>query len=234
MKNIFKIHPFFYIFGFICIVTGHFKIFIYIMTIIFIHELGHIIMALKYHWQIDKIIILPLGELTLFNEKINRPLKEEFLITIMGPLVQTILFLIPDSSFRIYNLGILIFNLLPILPLDGSKIINILFNKILSFKQSHILSIFLSMFLIIILFIFKYNLVLYITLFILFLKTIDEYKKHRYMFNKFLFERYLYNYNFKKEKIIKKKEQMKRDYKHIFKNNKYLTEKEFLRKLFDK
>lgn len=235
MRNIFKIHIFFYIFAFICILTGYFKDYIYITLIIFIHELGHIIIAKYFNWNIDKVIILPIGEITIFNEKINRPLKEEFLIAIMGPIFQMILFFFfKNIKLMRYNLGLLIFNLLPIMPLDGSKIFNIIFNKFLSFKHSHILSIVISFLTIVICIYLKFNFVVLITIFFLFIKTVQEIKNHRYLFNKFLFERYIYNFNFKKKKVIKKKENMKRDYKHLFKGKKYITEKEFLRKLFDK
>ena len=76
MKTIFKIHPFFYIFALICILTGYFKNFIIIMFIILFHEMGHILAGLYFKWKIEKIIILPFGGLTLFNEKINRPISE--------------------------------------------------------------------------------------------------------------------------------------------------------------
>ena len=47
-------------------------------------------MALYYKWNIEKIIILPFGALTLFHEKINKPLFEEFIILIMGPIFQIV------------------------------------------------------------------------------------------------------------------------------------------------
>ena len=59
---------------------------------------------------------------------------------------------------------------------------------------------------------------------------------HKLIFNKFLLERYLYHFNFKKLKIIKSENinKMKRDYKHIFYyNEKYETEKNILKKKFD-
>ena len=47
-------------------------------------------------------------------------------------------------------------------------------------------------------------------------------------------ERYLYNFDFKKSKIIKNEYQMKRDYKHLFFiQNRYQTEKQYLSNLFD-
>ena len=78
-------------------------------------------------------MLLPFGALTLFHEKINRPLKEEFIILIMGPIFQLIgtyflcVFYYPLALE--YSLVILGFNLLPIFPLDGSRLVNIILNK---------------------------------------------------------------------------------------------------------
>ena len=192
-------------------------------------------MSLLFKWNIDKIVILPFGCITLFNEHINRPIKEEFIITIMGPIFQLLLFKINNSLFQTYNLNLLLFNLIPILPLDGSKILNLVLNKFLSFKYSHIISIIISFIIITFLFVYKFNLILYIVIIFLLYKTYTEFKNHKYIFNKFLFERYIYNFKFKKSKIIKNRVNMKRDYKHIFKiKKKYMTEREFLLKLFDK
>ena len=234
MKTIFKIHPFFYIFALICIITGYFKNFLVVTLIIIIHETGHIIASLLFNWKIDKVILFPFGGITIFNEYVNRPIKEEFFIAILGPLFQSILFIIDNNLIRMYNLYLLLFNLLPIIPLDGSKILNLLLNKIFSFKLSHKLSIIVS-FITIILLMFKYNLVLYITILLLLIKTIKELYNHKYIFNRFLLERYMYKFNFRKSLIIRSKYKMKRDYNHIFKlNNKYIKEYDFLLKLFDK
>ena len=234
MKITFKIHPFFYILALICIFTGYFKNFIFITFIILFHELGHILCSMFFNWKIDKVIVLPFGCLTLFDEYINRPIKEELLIAIIGPIFQSFLFLIDNALFRNYNLNLLLFNLLPILPLDGSKILNLLLNKISSFKTSHLISIIISIIFMSFLFYFKFNLILYLSLIFLIYRTYQEYKNHNFLFNRFLFERYIYHFNFKKEKIIKKNTKMKRDYRHIiYFKNKYITERNFLAKLFD-
>ena len=234
MKTIFKIHPFFYLFAIICILTGYFKNFLFITCIIIFHELGHILTAYILNWKIEKVVLLPFGGITIFNEYINRPIKEEFLIAIMGPIFQSFLFFINNDLFREYNFNLLLFNLLPIFPLDGSKIINLFLNKIIDFKQSHLISIVISIISILFLFHYKYSLILYISILFLIIKTIKELKLHKYLYNKFLFERYLYKFKFKKTKIINNKNNMMRDYNHIIREkNKYIKEYDFLLKLFD-
>ena len=232
-KNIFKIHVFFYIIAFICFITGNFQNFIIFSSIIIVHELGHIIGALIFKWKIEKIILLPFGGITIFNENIDKPLKEEFIIAILGPLFQLMFYLLYKDNliFNYYNLAILLFNLLPIYPLDGSKIFNVLFNLFLPYKLSHILSIILSF--IFITLIISYKIDISLILIFIIIELFKEIFKHKYYFNKFLLERYLYDYNYKKHKVIKKITNMKKQTKHIFKiNNKFYTEKEIIQKNF--
>ncbi|MBQ9011489.1 MAG: hypothetical protein IJ093_02450 [Bacilli bacterium] len=205
--------------------------------IIIIHEIGHVIFALYYKWNIDKVILLPFGALTLFNEQINRPLFEEFVILVMGPIFQTVFTFLFCFNYSIieYSKIILFFNLLHIYPIDGSKILNIILNKFISFKKSHLITLYVSI--LVVLFILayvKFNLILvFIFSFIIF-KILEEFKNHKSLFNKFLLERYLYNFNFKKKKTINSYKNMQRDYKHLFKiGNTYKTENEFLKEMFD-
>lgn len=231
-----KIHPFFYLFAFIFILTGYFKNFLMITFIICFHELGHILSSQLFHYQIEKIILLPFGGITIFKELMNRPMKQEFLIAIAGPLFQSFLFLFLNNEYFYYNLFILLFNLFPIFPLDGSKILNLFFNVFFSFKKSHVISIIFS-FIILFFLLFYRNLSLYLILFFLLCKTIREFKEHSFLVNKFLFERYLYNFNFHKTKIIQGDDirKMKRDHKHLFYfAHTYHTERQILRRMFDK
>ena len=102
-KNIFKIHILFYITGLICFITGFFKNFIIFTSIILIHELGHITSALIFKWNIEKVIILPFGGITIFNERIDKSLLEEFIIAIMGPIFQIIFMIIFKENTLFYN-----------------------------------------------------------------------------------------------------------------------------------
>ena len=218
-KNIFKIHPLFYLTAFICVITANFKNFIIFSSIIIVHELGHIIGAIIFKWKIDRVILLPFGGITIFQENIDKSLKEEFIIAILGPLLQLVFYFLyfDNPTFNQYNLTILLFNLLPIYPLDGSKIVNILFNEFISFKRSHILTIITSFItLLVVILSIKYNLLLYLILLFIVLEIIKEINKHNYYFNRFLLERYLYNNEYSKNKIIDNIKKMKKQTKQIF------------------
>ena len=197
-------------------------------------------MAFIFKYKIKKINIYPFGGYTIFESNINTPFITEFMVFIGGILFQTIFFLLTkqmlDNSSYIYklienyNLSILIFNLLPIIPLDGSKAINILLNKIFPFKKSHLLSIYISYAIILFLIVLSIkNITLIFMIFILLIILIKEHKNHKLIFNMFLIERYIKNISFKKTNFIKKDniKYMKKYKNNIFiTNNKYIDEKE--------
>ena len=107
MKNIFnvKINFFFYLAFIIAIFTGNFKIFIILTLITFVHELGHIIGGLFFKYKIERVVVLPLSMLTVFNTKINNKWYQEFIVTILGPIFQIVLFnAINDERILKYNM----------------------------------------------------------------------------------------------------------------------------------
>jgi len=244
MKNILNkiyIHPFFLLTVLMFVLIGRFKFLICFMVLILVHELGHIIISLMFKWRVDKIIVLPFGGITKYNEIINRPLIEEFLVAISGIIIQLIFYKLVSNYidykfFSFINYFIIIFNLLPIYPLDGSKILNVLFNKITNFKNSILFTVIISYVCIIdlSLLLFNINKLLFMMLIFLFIEVNKYYKEKYLLFNKFLLERYLYNLKFTKEKIINNVDKMKKDYRHIFYiDNKYMTESTFLKTIYE-
>ena len=69
---------------------------------------------------------------------------------------------------------------------------------------------------------------------LLLIELLIYYKKQDYLYNKFLLERYLNKYNFKKVKLIYNKDNMYKEKKHVLKENGiYFTEKQYLDKRFN-
>jgi len=144
MKNIYPkitFHPLLLFFALLAIFTAHFQQFLTFMLIIFIHECGHLLFAFLFHWKIEKIIFLPFGGMIKFHEKLNRPIYQEFLIVLGGPLFQILFSFVYPT---IYHIPLLIFNLLPIYPLDGSKILLLIFNVCFSYYQSYVFLVIFS------------------------------------------------------------------------------------------
>lgn len=195
----------------------------------------------------DKIYFYPYGGYTKFNDDLNKSKKEELLILIMGPVFQILFYLLIHNYltineltlFKNYHYSILLFNLLPIYPLDGGKLINVVTNYFLSFKKSFKVTFIVSytcIFTFLLIISLKklslsFSFILMIGLIIC--KLTEEVKKEKYYFNKFLLERFLNNYKFSKIKVIKGINDMSRDYKHvIFNDGKTKSEREYLKKYF--
>lgn len=252
MKNILNKIEFHYTYLLIAlgfILTGYFYNLIIFTSLILIHELGHFLMCLRYKIKVNKIIIYPYGGLIKLDDIVNRDIDEELLIAIMGVFFQTLYYTviiilyknnyIREYVFNIYTMyhySMLIFNILPIYPLDGFKICNLILSKFICFKLANYLSFILSLIMIVILFIMGISNYSYMmVIFILIDNTYKYYNKLRYIYNKFILERYLYKYNYRKIKIINNKDKMYKNKTHIFKmGKKYIEEKEYLRNLVEK
>ena len=231
------------------ILTGYFTNLIIFTSIIIIHELGHFTLAKINKLNVEKITIYPYGGIVKMNNPINTSIKKELSIAISGILFQSIYYLIITilynkgiirdyiyNLFTMYNNNILIFNLLPIHPLDGSKILNLLLSTILPFNLSNKLNIIISIITLILLITINYYKFNYTTILIVGIiidNLIKYHKQLKYIFNKFLLERYIYKITYNKTKKISKINQMYKEKYHILKeNNTYITEKQALSKKF--
>ena len=217
------------------VLAGYFSNLIVFTSIIIIHELGHIITGLHFKYKLDKVIIYPYGGMTKFNTIINTNINKDILVAISGVIVQSIYFILITilytkgyireyiyNLFTIYNKSILLFNILPIIPLDGSKIINLILSKYLYYNLSNKLTIIISFITIIIILILMKNIY-------------DFYKNLEYIYNKFILERYLYKITYPKKKIIKNKKKMYKNKSHYFYiNNQLLKEDDYLRSIYSK
>ena len=249
IKNILnkiKIDKITIIFIFICFITGLIKELICLFILMSFHELGHLLFSYIFKWNLNKIIIYPFGCLIKYNDLIDKPLYQEFIITIMGPIFQIIIYLvfyylnsqyyIDDYLFNIlekYHFGILIFNLIPIIPLDGSKILNILLNKLFSFRLSYYLLLLISIIITLVGFILLFNNYSYIFVFSFIITETILYIKNRHIiFNRFIYEKYLYKNNYRHIYKVNNLNKMKRNKRHLIKiNNNYYSEKIGIKKI---
>ena len=225
---------------------GYLKIGIIIFLIVLFHELGHVFFIKLFKYKIINVTIYPFGGITKVDKDINTPLNKELLIACGGIIFQLILFIIiyfvpinviTKELLYKYNMSILLFNMLPIIPLDGSIIINSLLNKIFSYKVSYYLYIIISIIFSIFYLFFNYwyslNNYLIVSLFII--KTYYAIKNYKYLKTRFLLERYLNKYEYK---YISTKtgnlDILKIDtYQYFKENNKIVSEYSKLKEKFD-
>ncbi len=215
-----------------------------LLIIIFIHESGHAIFAKIINFKFDKIIIYPFGGITIYNEDLNISTNKELFVLLGGITFQILFYLliiflynnfyITDHVYTIIkkiNILLISFNFLPILPLDGGKLLNIILDKIFSYKLSNIISIIISfIFIIIFMYINKTLFALLLTIFLIKCLIIESINL-KYKYNKFILERYINKYHFNKIKIINNINKFKRDYYHIINNT---FETAYLHNLFDR
>lgn len=123
-------------------ITNQIEIYALIMCFAIIHELGHLLIGLILGFRLNKIEINPFGvainfkfNLEDYNKKIKKAnLLEEkkIFIAIAGPIINLLIISIINTlNINIYeknmiiysNLLLFLFNILPILPLDGGRIL---------------------------------------------------------------------------------------------------------------
>ncbi len=227
------------------ILLGEFMTFFIITILVVVHEIGHFIMALILGVEVKEIYIYPFGGISKFNMNYNIKIFDEALILISGPIIQVVFsVLLINLSFFYnyidliisYNISLLIFNLLPIYPLDGGRLFNLFMNKFFSFYKAMYFTIYFGV-IISSFFLLGFFYTGFINFIIIFLfcmyKLVTEYNKINFIIEKFYLERYLYNNKFNKRIIVDDMIEFKRDKSHIiFKNGVFYTEKEMLRKKY--
>ena len=219
-KNIFKLHPLFIVTAFFCLFLGYFRFFITFTLIILFHECGHILMMLLFKWPIKKVILLPFGGLTICDTLINKSLKEDFLVAITGPIFQMIYAYFFKSPLVLsIHYPLLIFNLLPIYPMDGYKILNVFLNKTFPFYFTLSLTFFISILFLVFLPFIYFDFLFFLILLFLFFHNIKFFKNKSYLWHKFLEERIYYDFNFSKIKIISNIKRMYQGTYHFFKKD---------------
>ena len=229
------------------ILTGYFSNLIVFTSIILFHEFGHYIIAKITNLNPIKIIIYPYGGITKLDNLINTKISKELMVALSGIIFQSLYYLIIIIAykhnlireyifnlFKTYHYSILLFNILPIHPLDGSKILNLILSIYIPYKITQKINIITSIItIILILNYYKYNYTFIIIITIIIDNIIKYYKNLNYYFNRFLLERYLYKLPLKKTKKITKINHMYKEKYHIIKeNNHYLTEKQVLYHIF--
>lgn len=246
MKNIFKVDITTYLIIILSFLAGNFKEIIILYIIIIIHELGHLLFIKIYKKKIINITIYPFGGICKYNSLVNHKIKEELLISFAGILFQLLLYIlfliiykyniINTYTYNLFiknNTSLLIFNILPIIGLDGEKIIHLLLEYVLPYKLVNNLSIIISILSLLIFIICSYSNkinILFILSFLIY-KLIIFIKGKKYLENKFLLERYIYVVPYNKIKYISSDnlDNMYQETYHFFNHKK---EYEYLKERF--
>lgn len=141
-----KFHPLFVIFIVLLLFSNNILNVVSYILCVFLHELGHSIVAQSLGYKLNKISFMPFGASISGKDNVFYSLKHEILVSIAGPIVNLILMIICLALFWLFpsfyyylepfyyaNLITLIFNFLPVYPLDGGRVLYAILKK--KFKQ---------------------------------------------------------------------------------------------------
>lgn len=132
-----------FLFLILFVITNQIELYALSMIFALIHEIGHLLMGVFLSYEVDTFRIMPLGFSIEFKEKIEKynqkilksrkAVLDKMLIAIAGPITNLIIILVlvisktSDLNLTYSNLIVMLFNLIPIYPLDGGRIILNLF-----------------------------------------------------------------------------------------------------------
>ncbi len=178
------------------------EIFIMYMILI-LHEIGHLIVIKKYKYKVTKIELLPFGAIIECNFA-NSSLKEEFLLYVSGITVNFLFFIILlcFKNFGLifyFNLIMLVFNLIPISPLDGGRLLETLMSNSFKYKKALLISTCISSVCLVVFLtymsIFFFNLNMLFIFSYLLMENYINIKTYKKKYNMFLLNKYLYPNN---------------------------------------
>ncbi|MGN7468447.1 M50 family metallopeptidase [Brevibacillus sp. SAFN-007a] len=202
----FRIHLLFWAVIGVSVLTGHFLEVITLFVIVLIHELGHVAMARELGWRVQEVQLLPFGGVaTVENSYATDPL-DEIAVALAGPFMNMVMMAASylfwytgvwtedwSRFFLVSNATIALFNLLPIWPLDGGRIVLATLCWFMSYRQAALVSLTGSTLLAGILvgvsgFDLKFNLLI-IGVYLL-VTNIQSFLRFPYQFFRFLVEKY--------------------------------------------
>lgn len=145
----FRIHPLFTLLFILSLVTGYFVEAMTLFGIVLVHELGHVVAIKWYGWRLKEVKLLPFGGVAEVEELGTVPAWEELVVALAGPAQHVWMialawgmkmFEVLDPVWWDYfidaNMMIGLFNLLPILPLDGGKVMQVALSYFLPYYRT--------------------------------------------------------------------------------------------------
>ncbi|RAT96199.1 M50 family metallopeptidase [Brevibacillus sp. Leaf182] len=149
----FRIHLLFWAVIGLSIVTGHFLEVITLFVIVLIHELGHVAMARELGWTVKEVQLLPFGGVATMEDSYATDPMDEIVVALAGPFLNMVMMAASylfwfmgiwteewARFFLVSNLTIALFNLLPIWPLDGGRILLAVLCWFMSYRQATMIS----------------------------------------------------------------------------------------------
>lgn len=184
--NDWYVHPFTIFYLIVAWLNDNLVVYLSALIIVCIHEYGHYYFAKKFAFEIEKVEIFPFGAFLSLNDYGMHHIVEELVMIMAGLSTHLVMYLIIVLFFNseyllAVNRLVFIFNLLPIYPLDGSKLLLLVMSLFKDYYQAVKLQIKLSIFSLSVL-IVLYNQLGYLLIYLYLLYINYQYiKEFRYM-----------------------------------------------------
>ncbi|RYM06844.1 stage IV sporulation protein FB [Sporolactobacillus sp. THM7-7] len=199
-----KIHPVFWLVIAAGAVTGHLWETGIAFFLVLIHEYGHAIAAYRFGWTVREIELLPFGGVAQLDGEEGAAFSQECAVLLAGPLqhvwlpffslAMTLTPFWNHAQHQIFleqNLALLLFNLLPIWPLDGGRLLHLYFQKRYPYKAAYKKMLLFSMiaitfFIVLLFFIFPFSINLWLVFSFIVISLYKERQVLSYRFIRFL------------------------------------------------
>ena len=151
-----KINLQIFIFAIIFYFTKQIRIYTILMLFAFIHELGHLVTGVILGLKVKNVNIMPFGVSINFEDYSNKYIIKKIIIAVAGPIINLAIVILAiynewGEDIIYANMLIGMFNLIPLYPLDGGRIMKYVVNIISNSKEADDLTYKLSNILIVIL-----------------------------------------------------------------------------------
>lgn len=149
-----RIHLLFWAVIGLSVMTGHFLEMLTLFTIVLIHEIGHVAMARELGWTVTEVQLLPFGGVATMEDAYATDPLDEIVVALAGPFLNIVMMAVSylfwyagvwteewARFFLVSNLTIALFNLLPIWPLDGGRIVQAVLCWFLPYRRAAMVSL---------------------------------------------------------------------------------------------
>lgn len=130
-----SIHPLFFLFGLYFALTGRIFLFLICTFTAVIHEIGHSLVASKYGYRLNNVVLMPFGAVVK-GDLGGLKFSDQFKVAFAGPLVNLAVGIFFTATWWLFpisysftdtvayaNFSMALINLIPAYPLDGGRIL---------------------------------------------------------------------------------------------------------------
>ncbi|PDO10227.1 MAG: hypothetical protein BLM47_08210 [Candidatus Reconcilbacillus cellulovorans] len=130
------VHPLFLPLALASVLTGYWVELATLFGLVLVHELGHFAAARGFGWKVEEIRLFPFGGVMVTDAAAGAPFRQEAAVALAGPLQHVWMiglaycwrqwgWVSPEwcEFFVRANATLALFNLLPVSPLDGGRLV---------------------------------------------------------------------------------------------------------------